>query len=64
MKTTNDGNLSRVHMVLPAMLIRTDATLSDVNSLLQEDTRLQKLFEDEFELRASILTDLKKELKW
>lgn len=61
---TNDGNLSRVHMVLPAMLIKADATLSDIQSLLDEDTRQQKRFEEEFEQRAYILTDLRAALKW
>ena len=60
----NDGSLNRSHYVLPAMLIPVKATLSDIESLLEEDTRLQKQFEEEFELRAYILTDLRAALKW
>lgn len=60
----NDGSLSRPDYVLPAMLIPIKSTLSDIESLLEEDTRLQKQFEEEFELRAYILTDLRAALKW
>lgn len=60
----NDGSLNRPHYVLPAMLIPVESTLSDIESLLEEDTRLQKQFEAEFELRAYILTDLRAAFKW
>ena len=60
----NDGNLDRNHRVLPALLIPKEATLADIESLLIEDTRLQRIFEEEFELRAYILTDLRRGLKW
>ena len=60
----NDGSLDRSAYVLPAMTIPAKATLTDIELLLQEDTRLQKIFEEEFELRAAILTELKRGLKW
>ena len=59
----NDGSLDRSHRVLPALIIPKKATLADIESLLQEDTRLQRVFEEEFELRAYILTDLRRGLK-
>ena len=59
----NDGNLDRNHRVLPALIIPKKATLADIESLLQEDTRLQVIFEEEFELRAYILTDLRRGLR-
>ena len=49
---------------LPALIIPKKTTLADIESLLQEDTRLQRMFEEEFELRAYILTDLRRGLKW
>ena len=60
----NDGNLDRNHRVLPALFIPKEATLADIESLLSEDTRLQRIFEEEFELRARILTNLRRGLKW
>lgn len=59
----NDNNNNRSHYVLPALFISKNATLADIESLLEEDTRLCKLFEEEFELRACILTDLRASLK-
>ena len=60
----NDGSQNRPHYFLPALTVPVRATLSDIESLLEEDTRLQKQFEEEFELRAYILTDLRAALKW
>ena len=59
----NDGSLDRIHLVLPALTIPKKATLADIESLLQEDTRMQVIFEEEFELRAYILTDLRRGLR-
>lgn len=59
----NDGSLDRIQIVLPALTIPKKATLADIESLLQEDTRLQIIFEEEFELRAYILTDLRRGLR-
>ena len=59
----NDGSLDRNHRILSALIIPPKATLADIESLLQEDTRLQRIFEEEFELRAYILTDLRRGLR-
>ena len=59
----NDGSLDRIQIVLPALTIPKKATLADIESLLQEDTRMQIVFEEEFELRAYILTDLRRGLR-
>ena len=59
----NDGSLDRVQILLPALTIPKKATLADIESLLQEDTRMQVIFEEEFELRAYILTDLRRGLR-
>ena len=59
----NDGSLNRIQMFLPALLIPAKATLNDIEALLEEDTRQQTRFEEEFELRAYILTDLRRGLK-
>ena len=63
MTILNDENLDRTHRVLPALIIPKKPTLADIESLLQEDTRLQRMFEEEFELRAYILTDLRRGLR-
>ena len=59
----NDGSLDRVQILLPALTIPPKATLTDIESLLEEDTRMQVIFEEEFELRAYILTDLRRGLR-
>lgn len=59
----NDRNLNRIQMFLPALLIPAKATLDDIEALLEEDTRQQTRFEEEFELRAYILTDLRRGLR-
>ena len=63
MMILNDGSLDRVQILLPALTIPKKATLADIESLLQEDTRMQVIFEEEFELRAYILTDLRRGLR-
>lgn len=60
----NDGTLGRPGLVYSPMEIPNDPTLAQIEALLERDSAQVQAMTLEFELRACILLNLRRGLKW